>query len=106
MDLGLNENFDLSLDDRNDLPLVRGREGFEQRLRLSVTSFFKNVVGDTSRGTARKLIELQAQRIAQQYTEIDRVVQIQTEYDGMRANTINLTIIYDTGDDFTFPISD
>ena len=106
MDIGLDENFDLALDGRNDIPLVTGRKEFEQRLRFSITSFFQRVIGDTDHDTALRLIEVEAKRIARRYSEIERVIQIQANYDNEQPNTINLVVIYDTGDEFTFPISD
>lgn len=106
MDIGLNDSFDLELDGSNDIPLVRGREAFEQRLRLSITSSFQDIIGSTNRSTALQLIEVQVKRVARQYDVIEQMVQIQVEYDDDQPNTINLTIIYDTGDEFTFPISD
>ncbi|UBF22612.1 T4 gp25-like baseplate wedge protein [Halorubrum tailed virus 25] len=106
MDIGLNKNFDLELGGRNDVFLVRGREEFEQRLRLSVVSFFQRIIGNTNRETVLQLIEVQAKRVAQEYDEIEQVAQIQVEYDDERPNTINLTFIYDTGEEFTFPVSE
>lgn len=106
MDIGLDENFDLTFDGRNDISLVEGRAEFEQRLRLSITSFFNRVIGETNRDTALQLLEVQAKRVATQYNEIEQIVQIRVEYDDKRPNTINLAVIYDTGDEFTFPISD
>lgn len=106
MDIGLNSDFDLELDDRNDLPTVTGRDLFEQRLRISVTSFFQDVVGDTNRSSALQMVEVQARRIANRFSEIQRVVQIQVEYDDDEPNVINLTVIYDTGGEFTFSITE
>jgi hypothetical protein len=106
MDIGLNRFFDLELDDRNDLPLVRGRAEFEQRLAFSVTNFFQDVVGSVDRPAALTMLQVHASRVAHRYGEIERIAQLQVEYDEEEPNTINMTLIYDTGDDFTFSISE
>ena len=106
MDILLNENFDLDFDDRNDLPLATGRVLFEQRLRVAVTSFFQDVIGDTDKETALKLLKSYAEEIAGNFDEIESVAGFTAEYDTEEPNTINLTLIYDTGDALTFPLSE
>jgi hypothetical protein len=106
MDIGLNDQFDIELDGRQDLPLVTGRAKFEQRLRISVTEFFTEVVGETDRPAALRLIEKEAKQVARRFEEIERAIQILVDYDDDQPNTIELTVIYDTGDEFSFPISE
>lgn len=106
MDIGLNDNFDVTFDDRNDLPTVTGRAKFEQRLRISVTSFFQTVIGDLNRPATIPLIEEEARRIAREYDVIQRIAQVSVEYDSDEPNILNLTVIYDTGDELSFPISE
>lgn len=106
MDIKLNDQFDLEFDGRNDLPTVTGRQLFEQRLRLSVVSFFQEALGNTDRNNVQELIELQAGRVVDQFDELVSVGNIQTEYDEDVPNTINIIINYDSGDSFDFAITE
>jgi hypothetical protein len=106
MDIGLNEDFDVVLDDRNDLPLVEGREAFEQRLAIRSTAYFHQIVGSANRGNLLSLVEIQAERVANDAEGVDRVIQVEAAFSENEPNTIEVTAIYETGDDFTFSISE
>mgnify|MGYP006873406509 CR=1 FL=1 len=106
MDIRLDKDFDFRLDDRNDLPIVTGRDLFEQRLRISVVSAFIELIGDTNRSSVLQMVELEAQRIARQYEDIEEAVQIRAAFDEEQPNTINVFVVYDTGGEFTFSIAE
>ena len=106
MDIGLTEEFDIELNARNDLPVISGRELFEQRLRIAVTEVLQNAVGGMDRNTTLQLIRVQAQRVARDFEELDAVGELSAEYDEERPNTINLTVIYDTGETFQTTLSE
>lgn len=106
MDIGLDSNFDISLDDRNDLPLVKGKEAFEQRLAIRSTEYFHEVVGSVDEENLLSLVELQAKRVAREDEDVERPVQVLVEFSETVPNTVEVTAIYETGDDFTFSISE
>jgi hypothetical protein len=108
MDIGLNpDTLDLELDDRNDLPLKRQKKRlFEQRLQLSVIDFFQRTLGENDSDFAIQMLELEAERVAQEYGEIESLSSFQAEYDSDTPNTINLSIVYDTGETFQFPVTE
>ena len=106
MDLLLNENFDLTLDDRNDIPTATGSDLFEQRLRIAVTAVFQEIIGDAENETVLQLLESYAEDMADQFDEIENVAGFNAEYDDEEPNIINLTLIYNTGDALTFSLSE
>ena len=106
MDIGLNENFDVQLNERNDLPIVTGREKFEQRVRIVITELLQDVVGRTNPNTTLKLIRVKAERLAQNFEVIDSIVDLSVEYDEDKPNIVNLRIIYDTGEEFRAILSE
>lgn len=108
MDIGLNpDTLDIEIDDRNDVPLVQDKKRlFEQRLQLSVIDFFQRTLGETDNEFAIQMLELEAERVAAAYNEIDGLVSFQAEYDSDEPNTINLTMAYDTGDTFGFSVTE
>ena len=106
MDIGLTEEFDIELNARNDLPVVSGRELFEQRLRIAVTEVLQDAIGGMDRNTTLQLIRVQAQRVARESEDLDAVGELSVEYDDERPNTINLTVIYDTGETFQTTLSE
>jgi len=106
MDIGLDENFDVALDHRHDLPLVEGREAFEQRVAVRVTIYFHRTIGNINRDNILSLLRVEAKRIARDVDEIDSVVDFRAEYDVEQTGQINVTILYDTGDEFTFSVTE
>jgi hypothetical protein len=106
MDIKLNSNFDVFLDDRNDLAIVEGREAFEQRVAVRVTAYFHEIIGSVDRPNVLKLVELQTRRVANAAEGIERVVQVSAEYSEDEPNTVLTTIIYETGDEFVFSLSE
>lgn len=106
MDIKLNENFDIQLNERNDLPIVTGREKFEQRVRIVITELLQDTVGENNSNTTLKLIRLKSERLAQNFDVIDSIVDLSAEYDKDEPNIVNLRIIYDTGDEFQAVLSE
>lgn len=102
----MNELFDLELDDRNDLDTVTGREEFEQRLRLSVTAAFETQIGSMEDRNVRKRLAVQARRVIDRYEDIERVAQLTVEYSEDAPNTVEVTLLYATGEDFSFEVSE
>ena len=106
MDIGLDSNFDISLDDRNDLPLIEGREAFEQRLAIRSTAYFHQIVGTADRGNIPSLVKMNARRVANDTEGVERVVQIEVGFSDTEPNTVEVTAIYETGDEFAFSLTE
>jgi hypothetical protein len=106
MDIGLDSNFDFSLDHRNDLPLVRGREEFEQRLRIRLTSYYTELIGENADLNLAALLKLEARRVADEDDSIDAVHNIIISPDPDAPNTVEVRVVYATGDDFLTTLSE
>ena len=106
MDIGLNSDFDIELDGRNDLPLVTGRGQFEQNFALRLTAYFDDNIGSIDQPTVIERLRVAARRIVDDMAGLERVVNIRIRYDDKHPNTVLVTAIYDTGDEFTFSLSE
>lgn len=103
MDLLLNEDFDVTLDDRNDLAVTDGRRELEQMIAMAVTAYFHREIGSISRVNAANNIEVEARRVADQYDDIEQVQSINAETMG---DHIDVTIQYELREDITFSIEE
>jgi hypothetical protein len=106
MDIGLNSDFYFELDDTNDAPLLTGREAFEQRLAVRATSYFHEVVGNVDQTNLVSLLKMRAERVAKDADSIDGAVQIQVSPSEDQPNTVEVMAIYETGDDYTFSLTE
>jgi hypothetical protein len=106
MDIRLNSDFDITLDHRNDLPTVSGRAEFEQRLTIRLTDYFQNVIGTVDRRRAVDLLRLQAQRIVDDLDGLVGVAQLSVTQSADEPNTLEVTIIYDMGEEFAVSLSE
>jgi hypothetical protein len=106
MDIGLNSNFDVELDDRNDLPLLTGRDAFEQRLAFRSTAYFHQILGSVDKSNLISLLRMYARRIAKDADDVAGVIQIEVQFSDDEPNTAEVTAIYETGDEFAFSITE
>ncbi|WP_281193730.1 hypothetical protein [Halorubrum sp. F4] len=106
MDIGLDSNFDISLDHRNDLPMVEGRAEFEQRLAIRLTSYYTELIGENADLNISALLRLEARRVAEEDDGIDSVQNIIISPDPDAPNTVEIRVIYATGEDFLTTLSE
>jgi hypothetical protein len=100
MDILLNEDFDVELDDRNDLATVTGRRKIEQSIRVMVTAYFYEKIGSTTAINAVEKLELQAERVAKNNRYIENLKKVTAERvtrDSEINDGIKLQIVYETG---------
>lgn len=105
MDIQLNSDFDIEFDDRNDLPLTSGSRSNEQRIAIQLTAFFHDEIGSLDHPQAIKLLELQADRIVDETSGVETLVQIQFDFDDVQPGVLNVTIIYESSTS-TFQITE
>lgn len=105
MDIAHDELFDTYLNQQDDLPIVEGRAAFEQEVVDRLTDYLQQVIGSIDRDGAIRLIELQARRVAEDTDEIDELVLFDAAYNTDQPNTVDLRLIYETGDDVTFSLT-
>lgn len=102
MDLLINEDFDVELDDRNDLAVVTGRRAFEQGVALLVNHYFYEEIGSTDETNAVENIILHTQRVVRESDDVESVVNIDAELqdDG----TIKVFIDLGLAESIDFPV--
>jgi hypothetical protein len=106
MDLAHNGRFDTYLTEQNDLPIVQGRDAFEQEIVNRLTDYTESLIGTVERrGTILRMITLQAYRVADDTDEIESLATINARYSEDEHNVVLLDLIYATGDGVTFPIT-
>lgn len=104
-DLALNEDFDVHLDDRNDLNTVDGQAEFEQTVAVKLTQYMYNIAGDTNFNKLSEKIRLQISRVARSYDMLDGIDRIAIERDTNNPGIVNVSIIYSANTPFDFTLN-
>ena len=96
-DLALSNENDVFIDHRGDLATVEGREGFEQSVGLVITDEYTDIVNEFDDTNILSLVEVKAQKVAQQHSMLDSVSDIAASFadDGV---TLEVEISYLRGD--------
>lgn len=103
-DLQVDSSFEVFISHRGDLAFVSGREAFEQELLVRLQERYNDIVGGLDPEQTRKLLEQEARRVAKEMDRVAEVARFSVEQDDEVANKINVTVIYDTGDELTFEV--
>jgi len=98
VDFALDEDFEAFTDARGDMATVSGREAFEQEMRVRVSTRYYDIVGESDKETVENLLQLEAGRVRDEMAELVSVADIVIEFPTDSVNTVEVTIIYDTGD--------
>lgn len=105
MDIKLGQGFDVRFDGRHDLETVTGREAFEQRVAIRVVAYFHDVIGrNLLKGQILNLLELQTERVASNSDYLEEIQAISAEYSSDSTNTVLMTIVYNTNEQFQFDV--
>lgn len=103
-DLGIDKNFDVFIDDRNDLGLVDGRREVEQSIALQVSLYYYNQIGSSDLPNVEERLELRARRVARENRRIDSLEDIIVEPREEQPNVFEVTIVYNQDEDFSFEV--
>jgi len=104
-DIALDEDFDVFIDDRNDLGTVEGRAEVEQSIALQVSLYFFSEIGETNYSKVEEQLKLKTRRAARENDRIDSIQSIVVERSIEEKDTYNVTISYDQTEDFSFGVS-
>lgn len=96
-DLALDGEFDVFLDDRNDVATVSGRSEFEQTVAVKLTSYMYNITGDTDFPTLKEKIRLQVSRVARSHDTLDSIENVVVERHPEKASTVVVDLRYSSG---------
>lgn len=103
LDIGVDRDFDVIIDQRNDVNVKRGLSEFEQRLMIYIQSYFSQEIGTINRNHAKKRLELYAQRMVDATDSISDIEQV-TVTEGDDPGKLEMNIIYSTGETTEFEI--
>lgn len=103
-DIKFDRDFQIIIDDRNDLATVSGREAFEQDLAITLTAFFYEEIGTLRGPESLERIRMQAERVARFNDQLEGIISMDVTESIEHPNAAELNIIYSTGDDFTMMI--
>jgi len=105
MDIRLNKNFDVELDDRNDLAIVTGKEDFQQRLTLHITDYFYTIVGELDEDQILSLLRLEAGRVVDNVEGVEELLGTEIEFSDSKPNTIEIIVFYENDPEYIREIS-
>jgi len=101
-DLALNSNFSVTLDERNDLGEVTGREAFEQSVMVRLTEFMQETLpGLTKRESAKQKIRLEISRVARSHDQLDSIESIRIKEPDENPDTYRVEVVYVTDEVFS-----
>lgn len=103
-DIAVDGNMEVFITPAGDLGAVRGREAFEQRLRVRLTARADELIGEYDEENIIDLLESAAQRVAANMDELEAVAYYNVDVTGDALNTFEVQIVYDSGDDLTFNV--
>jgi hypothetical protein len=102
-DLGLNSNFSVHLDDRNDLATVEGREAFEQSVVMMLTDFmYDTLPGLSRRKTIEQRIQLEVTRVAREHDLLENITRMEIREKPGTADTYQVEVVYEATDAANF----
>lgn len=104
IDFKVDKTGNIVIDPTKDIGVVTGRDWFEQKIMISVQSEYQDIIGEQDPDTVIELIKVGAARVARSMDDIASVSSIDAEYSDTKANTVEVTIVYDTGEELTFEV--
>lgn len=104
VDLAVNSSLNVFIAPDGDIGFVEGREAFEQRVALQLTDRYYDIIGDLDPAEVVARLRMEAQRVADSDPNIDTMPTFDVEFSSEEHKTMEVTIVYDTGDTTEFTI--
>ena len=101
-DIQIDENFEVVIDDRNDLGIVDDLTEFEQSLRVWLTAYLHDNVGNLGGPDTLPRIRLQVERIARDNDRLNQIEDIHVQFSDTTMNSVEVEIAYTAGEISTF----
>lgn len=101
-DIEVDDRFQVSFDETNDIGTVSGREQFEQHIASMVTSYFFQYIGDRNNSNVVQKLRMEARRVVEDSEYISAVENI--EVTNQENDSLRMTIQYNTNEDFEFEV--
>lgn len=103
-DLAVNGQFEVYITKKGDLAAATGRDAFEQELRVRLTDRANELVGKVSEENFIDLLETQLERVAVAMEELEKLTTYTIEPSPDKVNTLEVRVVYDTGEELTFDV--
>jgi hypothetical protein len=105
-DFKIDSNYDIFISHRGDLATVSGREAFEQKLAIRIEESFGSVINELDKENVKDMLLLEAKRVAEDMDEIENIAAFSATFSEENANTVEVTLVYDSGDELTFEVTE
>lgn len=100
-DIAFDTNFEAYITERGDLAGWSGKDRFEGHVVLRISTRYREIIGDYEPSTIRTKLRQEAARVARRMNQIEDIAALTIEFVEDQPNTVRVTIIYDTTDEFS-----
>lgn len=98
-DIALSEDFEVIINERSLLETVDGNEGLEQAIALRLTDKYYDLIGSgLENKNITNILEVEAKRVARSLDSLTELSSITVEYSDTEPETLEVEIMYNTGD--------
>lgn len=103
-DVQVDESLDLVFGPSGDLRPLTGKDLDRQRLRVLIIAEYDSFIGEVGQKNISRKLELAADRISRVLEFVESVSRVTVEQSDDDPNTLIVTVLYDTDDEFVFDI--
>lgn len=101
-DVELDQDFDINISENGDFGTVNGLEEYEQKLKLTITAFFFEHIGDKNNSNVARKLRMEARRAIENIDAIESVRSISVS--NQEGDTLNMEIEYNYNQNFGFEV--
>lgn len=103
-DVRVDDSLDIIFGASGDVSTVSEVELDRQRLRVLIVAQYDQFIGETGTANLARKLELAAERIANTLEFVETVSNVTVAESEDDANTIVVSVLFDTGEEFVFDI--
>jgi hypothetical protein len=100
IDLDVDSNLEVYITGNGDLALADGRSRFENEVLIRLTERYYEHIGTSDTSTVKSILEQEATRVADIMDVLNEVAQITVEESDKIPNSFEVSIVYETGEEF------
>lgn len=101
-DIAIDSDLDVYIDQSGDLALATGRAELDQQIALVLNHHYANVIGENDPDTVVEQLKVGARRAVSYVGSLESVDTIDAAYKEDEPNTVELRILFDTGEALVF----
>jgi hypothetical protein len=103
-DLGVDENFDVFVDDTGDLATVVGKEQLEQSVALDIANVSERFIGESLTATNLGIIEEEIRQSLNRDEQVGRVISVTVEEYNADTNAVVASVATENNRDFILEV--